>query len=761
MNRFTLVVPAGLILALNVALPSARAQNNMNGPMNGGMNGPMNGGVNPTLGAPATALSARGDDKNSAAKAASVLLVDADNVAGLPDLVERAGAISLGVYAADLDKNPAARDALIDYVRSGGTVFLHTDAARVFGYRTVGAREGTARLAGQLYGRARAAVPFGTVPLLFDNSVPTRGAVRAPGVNRVFYTMRAGDDLVVDHPNGTPLLQVTDLASPTQQPLYAAAIAPFGAGWAVFTPDTIDTRRADGAAFARNLLKLVGESRYVGVPQADIVSGDGLLQSLSDAITGTNPALPALGMTNGVGNGMAGNGDDVPVAREGTMTDAPIARDNGMVMGNDNGTTAGADAVTDARPGAAMRADGPVLMLTRNEARSLGAALQDDPAGRGAAALALLRARVALLNGDGRVAAQQIELSARLAPVAGDVQFLNGVVALQNVVGGNGVNGVNGINRAQFANVAANAFAQAGGAAPYFAQAPGVAGVEYGDITGAQLNDLGAQLNRFSQVLSLEPPLTRIVGNGASAITIRYFAGDTALPFVELAAGKLANSAAFGWSLDGQEILLFPTPALYARYRAASGLNVQNTPLPPTAFGDVVDGRILMVSIPAGRPVVPLGNGQVRVLPLVSTSASLLARFEAYALLDGYVGDGGGRVPSWMALGLATLVETEVNGNANSIRYDEELRRLGGVGGLLTPAQFDSQLGESSLLAQAQATALMTYFYAQFGPGRVAETVQRLGAGQNVDDALMATTGFDQAGFFRAWSNAQFGNLLR
>ena len=742
MNRFPLVVPAALILALNVVLPSARAQNAMNGGMNGAMN--------PTMGAPATALPVPGDAKNSAAKAASVLLVDADNVAGLPDLVERAGAISLGVYAADLDNNPAARDALIDYVRSGGTVFLHTDAARVFGYRTVAAREGTARLAGQLYGRARAAVPFGTVPLLFNNSVPTRGAVRAPGVNTVFYTLRAGDDLVVDHPNGTPLLQVTDLASPTQKPLYAAAIAPFGAGWAVFTPDTIDTRRADGAAFARNLLKLVGESRYVGVPQAAIISGDGLLQSLSDAITGTNPALPALGTENGAANG-ATNGGNVPVAREGTMTDAPIARDNGMAPGAGNGLGNGADA----RPGAAMRADGPVLMLTRNEARSLGAALQDDPDGRGAAALALLRARVALLNGDGRVAAQQIELATRLAPNAGDVQFLNGVVALQNVVAGNG------INRAQAANVAANAFAQAGGAAPYFVQAPGAQGVEYGDVTGAQLNDLGAQLNRFSQVLALEPPLTRVVGNGASAITIRYFAGDTALPFVELAAGKLANSAAFGWSLDGQEILLFPTPALYAQYRAASGLNVQNTPLPPTAFGDVVDGRILMVSIPAGRPVVPLGNGQVRVLPLVSTSASLLARFEAYALLDSYLSDGGGRVPAWMALGLAKLVETEVNGNANSIRYDEELRRLGGVGGLLTPVQFDSQLGESSLLAQAQATAMMTYFYAQFGPGRVAETVQRLGAGENIDDALMATTGLDQAGFFRAWSNAQFGNLLR
>ena len=39
--------------------------------------------------------------------------------------------------------------------------------------------------------------------------------------------------------------------------------------------------------------------------------------------------------------------------------------------------------------------------------------------------------------------------------------------------------------------------------------------------------------------------------------------------------------------MDGQEILLFPTPAIYQNYRATAGLEQQNVPLPAAALGDV------------------------------------------------------------------------------------------------------------------------------------------------------------------------------
>ena len=678
------------------------------------------------------------------AKLASVVNVDSNNLAQLPNVLARAGAVSLGVSLQELDANPAAREALLQYVRGGGTVFLHTDAAQLFGYRTVRAREGTARLAGQLYGRARAAVPFGAVPLLWDDGqAGLVGPARSPGINTVFYTLRAGDDLVVDHPAGTPLLQVLDLASATNRPLYAAAIAPYGAGWAAFTPDRVDTRRADGAAFARNLLKLVAPSPYVGVSQAAIASGD-VLPALSRALangagaSGASAPLPGLGT------------DGVPVAREGTLGAAPIATNgaaNGMAMngGAPNNGAAGP-----------MGAAGPVLLLTRGEVVATGVALRDDPGGRGAAALAILRARVALLNGDARAAQAQLTVADRAFPQAGEIPFLRGALALGGLSYGSDLNSM---GRAQAANLAANSYAAAGRARPLlFTSAPGLgAGAFYGDVNGAQLDVLGAQINRLSQVLALEPPLSRVVGNGANAVTIRYFEGDSSLPFVERAAAALANSRAFGWNVDGQEILLFPTPAIYQNYRAAAGLTQQNVPLPAAALGDVVDNRILMVSIPPARPIQRLPNGQVQVLPLRATSAALLARFESYALLQAYIGEGGGRVPGWMALGLDVLSDITVNGDTQSAAFNEQLQQVAAAGGLLAPDQFNGQIGDSTRLAQGQALALMRYFYAQFGPGRVAETVQRLGAGQSIDDALRATTGLSEIEFFRAWRAAQFG----
>jgi hypothetical protein len=77
------------------------------------------------------------------------------------------------------------------------------------------------------------------------------------GVQIVYYQLDPGDALVVEHPAATPLLTVTDLAAYNDEPLYAAAIAPFGHGWAVFSPRLIEQDRADGATFAQNLIRLI------------------------------------------------------------------------------------------------------------------------------------------------------------------------------------------------------------------------------------------------------------------------------------------------------------------------------------------------------------------------------------------------------------------------------------------------------------------------------------------------------------------------
>ena len=682
------------------------------------------------------------------AQQTNVVNVDAANLANLPALLNRAGAVSLGVYAADLDKSPAARDALLSYVARGGTIFLHTDAAQLFGYRTVAARETTNQLAGQLYGRARAAVPFGTVPLLVSNDVSAaRGVVRAPGINRVFYTLRAGDDLVVDHPAGTPLLQVN--GGGDNRPLYAAAIAPYGAGFAVFTPDFIDQMRGDGAAFARNLLKLVGGARYIGVPQSVISSGNNLLPALSTALQNANGQSAAL----------PGFGTRTPIARPGTQNGAPIAQNgapgtqNGAPIAQNGDVPGGV-----AGAGGAVNPiqQGPVLLLTRAEATAFGTALQNDPQGRGASALAILRARVALLNADADAARAQLIIAERLTPKTNEIPFLRG---LSGVAGAGFIGSTTG-DRVLSANAAANSFASASRFQSVFSGEPGPrVGPSLNDLSSDQLGALGSQLNLFSQVLSLEPPLSRVLGDGASSVTVRFFEGDASLPFIATAVNALSRSESFRPILDGQEILLFPTPALYQNYRRAAGLRQQNVPSSAAGLGDIVDNRIVMVTIPPGRAVSVGPNGVPRVFSLRPTSASLLARFEAYALLDYYVGDGPGRAPAWMALGLTKLSEITVSGDTLAAQYDQELRRYASLNALLTPNQFNAQIGNSSLLAQAQSTQIMRYFYAQFGAGRVAETLQRIGAGQNVNDALFATTGLNEAELFRAWRDAQFNVL--
>ena len=686
----------------------------------------------------------------------NVVNVDSTDLANLPTLLARAGAISLGAYLEDLNNNPDARDALLAYVNRGGTIFLHTNAAQLFGYRTVAARETTNQVAGQLYGRASAAVPFGTVPLLVSNDVTaSTGAVRAPGINRVFYTLRAGDDLVIDHPAGTPLLQVSD--GSTNRPLYAAAIAPYGAGFAVFTPNFIDQTRGDGAAFARNLLKLVGGARYVGIPQSAIVSGNGLLNNLSVALqnaSGQSAPLPGIGTNAPIAReATAGIQNGAPIAREatpGVQNGAPPAQ-NGAPPAQNGAPNAN---VTAPNVGANSATQGPVLLLTRAEAAAFGSALQNEPQGRGATALAILRARVALLNGDADTARAQLLLAERLAPNTNEIPFLRGLSG----VAGSGFLGATTGDRVRDANLAANSFAAASRVTSVFSGTNN-SSPALGDLSPNQLGALGSQLNLFSRVLALEPPLSQTLGNGAAAVTVRYFEGDASLPFIATALNALSGSEAFRNVIAGQEILLFPTPALYQNYRAAAGLRQQTVPLPAAELGDIAENRILMVTIPPGRAVSVGPNGVPRIFSLRPTSATLLSRFEAYALLDYYVGDGKGRAPAWMALGLAKLAELTVTGDTETAQYDQELRRYANLDALLTPAQFNAQIGSSSLLAQTQSIQLMRYFYAQFGAGRVAETLQRLGTGQNVNDALLATTGLNEEQFFRAWSDAQFGTI--
>ena len=681
------------------------------------------------------------------AAAGSLAIVEADDVAILPQTLARRGAISLGASSADLDDNPRARAALVAWVANGGVVFLHTDAARIFGYQTVVAREGNPRVAGQLEGRARAALPWGAHPLLETDARGTRAgdAFDLPGVGTVFYSLRAGDHLVVSHPAGTPLLEVTDLVADTARPLYAAAIAPFGRGWAVFTPDSVDQRRADGAAFARNLLTLVPStgataSPWVGIPQ-NALSGAALRNALDEALAGSSaPALPAFG----TGAGMMDNGAapipgaDVPVAVEVTPGVGTPATANPATANPATANPAGANVGGVPIPAAPRAATVPVILMRRAQATALRAALGTNEA----TVSAILTSRAALLRGDLATANASLggaREGAETALVAGSVA----AAAADDVT-------LASPSRAAAARDAAALFERAATVpARTAATTPTALGV-----SAAQLRGWSAEFARLSRIFALEPPLAQTVGAGVGAITVRFYENDGATPLVLPGAALLANTRVFGWRTDREEVLLFPTPELYLNYRRAAGLNQQNVPLADGVAGDVFGQRVLMLAVPANPQLARGPNGQLRVLGARTTSLTLLARLHAYALLGAWVGENP-RIPTWFTLGLETVADGVLNGEVSAGPFGQTLQNTAQLGGLLSPAQFESNA--QSDIALAQSAALVSYFYRVSGPGRVAEVVARWGSGQNPDAAFEDVTGADQITFFRAWRDAQFG----
>lgn len=645
--------------------------------------------------------------------ASRLFVVEENEVATLSNVAARArnGAISLRASQQALDNNAAAREALLGYVRGGGTVFLHNDAARLFGYRTVEARQSSNRVAGQLLGRARAALPFGAHPLLWDEAADPRAPLLdptlLPGVHTVFYVLRPGDHLVEGHAAATALLQVSDLAANQSRPLYASAIAPFGRGWAIFTPDFIDQTRGDGALFLRNLLDLLPNSKrgakWIGISASLIQNGglapDALRQALAANAQSSSPALPALG------------------------TAAPAAPRPPAATSVSNDT--------DAR-----------VILSRAEAGAYATLLGAGGDGAGAV-INLLRARLFLARGEGEAAARAVEAAAALAPQSAEVALWRGVL----LAAASEQLNQPAPTRARFLSDASRALnAATTGASLSPSSAPGSLA-----LPAATLRAWSLKTARIAQIFSLEPPLVQQFGSGDAAITVRAASNDNSLRFLLSSVAALANARNLGWRGDREEILLFPNSTSFALYRRALGLGGSPIRFPSGGLGEVVGQRVLLLSTSAQPRVQPdFGGGQNVIVPSQSQGTAVLARLHSFVLLDA-LDPRARRVPNWMRLGLENLVASIVTDDSQVGASAQFLQ----PNNLLSPAQFaQNRLGPAAV---AQATSLMAYFYSQYGAGAVVETLQRLGAGQNIDAALEETTGNDELSLFRSWGNARFG----
>ena len=694
-----------------------------------------------------------------APRGVQILEVDNENLESLRKLNAgpRADAISLSASAEELQADDESWQALATWVRDGGVVFLHGDAARLFGYRTVTARLAGANAPGQLFGRARAALPFAAHPILVSG-VPARGGLpplnistrlTALGVQTVFYQLEAGDQLVVDHPAGTPLLRVTDLASPGGKPLYAAAIAPFGNGWAAVIPRFVEQHRADGAMFVQNLLRFAQASSAAANGVLDPPLGQAPAPASSDSIVSWPASLIELASQTALDDG-----------------------DLGVLAMPWNKATA--------RPEPALFADPKELFRPAKEARlvlhpaeadaisaALASAIEDNSAkaetlrARFRVLAYLLRARLELQKGDLETATSWLLPANEISPASAEVLLWRGSLAAsqaQDIT-------LDSPTRARLLGDAVRAWSSAIRAKSLIPAAAINAGAKTGAAAGGIISGVPraavqswiSAATRAGELAAAEPPLVSVLGQPGRLMIVRYFPNDPTLKFAIPTGSLLARASNFmGWDVEAEEILIFPDERYYTAYSSAARVGTREMAFNPLAQrGNVVDNRILMVSQNTTTVFIP--GPPPRFVPLGSAVPATLGRLHAQVLVNG-LAEGGVLPPAWMQLGLMSLSNTSVvDGLTGNAPIPDALRQAGAAGNLLSPDQFRNvNLGEDrNGAAEAQARRLMLYFYSRFGAGAVAETLQRLGADQTPEEALAATTGLSELEFFLAWRQAE------
>jgi hypothetical protein len=757
----------GFLLSLLLLLPvAARAQQDANAP---------------DTNAPAEAPAA--GDAKEAVSGPRILQIEAKSAASVLSLAQRkdVDAVSLNLSSGDLQAQPGSREAIRAWVRGGGIVLLHTDLARWFGYSTVPARAPTPQVAGQLFGRAEAALPLGGHPLLWDGPAAGRRApTEEPGVHLVYYELREGDHLVTEHPAAVPLLRVTDLAVADDMPLYAAAIAPYGQGWAVFTPYFIEQDRADGALFAQNLTQwIAGVNATRRAPTASDTAANNTASSATSVAQWYSLPATFLEAASDAASRNAGRLDAAATLQEMYKTFQAAPSTPAVLPA----TEAPAPNAETPEAEEAAPTDAPRLLLRREELTALAALLSGastpaaaaDAAGpdappnqaqtaratpaqaRVAALLYLLRARLELQRNQTTAAAGWVQAAAAIAPDSAEVLLWKGVLTAGPAA-----------NLALASPDRAALLAQsmqlwnAALTAPALAGAPAQQSGLIGSVPVALVQAWLASSQQRGQLLNVEPPLVALLGTAANPVVVRHFPDDATLRLA-LPAGDLLPRAseAMGWRASEEEILIFPTLEYYQAYRAAAGLGQPAIADATGAGGDVVGHRILMISQPALPVILPSGTpgAPPRVVQFGTAVPVIISRLHAYVLMHQLVRDGN-PPPAWLQVGLVTLANLTVTTDVGLNGVDMEmLRRNAQAGGLLTPEQFRAVLARPTPggTAEAEAARLLAFFYARFGPGGVVETLQRLGAGETTDEALTAVTGMNEEQFFLAWRNADFG----
>ncbi len=402
--------------------------------------------IYPLICAALLCLAACGRAQN-ANRAADNSIYQLDDVArATPGNLARFRGVEVAVARDELQDNGFATNSLRDYVRRGGVVFLHTDAATLFGFVTIPAAD----VVEQSENWAVAILPPLSHPLLGSEG-PCDFTLGLPSVRRIAFKVADDDALVLSHPWGQALMQVSGVQAPDGHAVYAAAVAPYGRGWAVFAPSEISPR-VDGALFQRDLSKFARgtQNGYVPLSTASILAASNqndtrpLLAELGVSLTSpttTEPATPwKLAPINGALPAFGGEKtatepenlapDEVP-ANQGAVPeilDAPVETPEVVApQANEADEPKLAPIVAAENKD---RKDRAALPLAPNEAEKLVADIKSGGR-RGRAAVAVLRARVELLAGNFSEAEGWLEQAQVDAPTEAGPNIWQGILAAQ------------------------------------------------------------------------------------------------------------------------------------------------------------------------------------------------------------------------------------------------------------------------------------------------------------------------------------------
>lgn len=745
---------------------------------------------NPEPAPPAPAQAPAAQNTTTASAAFRIARVEDDQVSTLRNLRPHAKMlVYLGASAEALQADATAFHSLQNWVKSGGVMAVYSDAATLFGFDLQVARPGNPQQGGQLFGRAVSAVPLGSEPLLWrmplasasadlpqidDSAPPSRNSSKLSvgdptqfAAVTVYYQLEQGDSLLVSHPTATPLLRVTDLAQP-QTNLFASAIASYGNGWVIFLPDQIESERAQGGQFLNNIVSMAADPPLpVAISAitatANSMSGDTpdytpLLTELQKRLAGnTNPTTPTPAADNNnqaapADNNANDNANDntIPAAATNATLDlmpatlqVPIPIAKAMVAA----ITAAQSATPPPNAQKRVKASVALWMLQAKLQRSVNYSSADDE------------------NSYSSLVNTWLQGASEIAPSAREVLFWKGAVAAQDAENAM----LPSPRRAGAFADASNDWRDAATATPLLTpvatatDVTATASTSFGDVSPALLTDWAKQANQAATTTAIEPPVATLSGQNGSGVIIRHFSDDPTLRLALPSIEKLQSlNGQFGWIAPGEEVLVFPNEAILATYASRLGpLEQGELPLASSfgRYGRVLGNRILMVSQPS-QPIILPGTPP-RVIQTGTAAAAIVGRLHGELLLNALTEDGT-PAPVWMRLGIMNLASdaVTVENNADQ-RTDQELIKAGQANQLLSPDQFNAGAvnNNTSDLADLEAKSLMTYFYQQFGAGAVMETAQRLGSGEDIDQALQATTQMNEADFFTAWYKAVLGNV--